>query len=55
MQGNMYYSFTEEEYENMAHQKANHDREGTTEEENMDYYCNSLQSSCKHNHNVSMI
>ena len=34
----MYSAFTEEEYENMAHQEANHDREGTTKEEDMDYY-----------------
>lgn len=39
MQGNMYPAFTEEEYENMDHQEANHDREGTIEEEYMDYYC----------------
>ena len=39
MQENIYFAFSEEEYENMAHQEANHDRETTTKEEDIDYYC----------------
>jgi hypothetical protein len=32
-------AFSEEEHENMAHQEASHDREATTNEEDIDYYC----------------
>lgn len=32
MQGNVYSTFSEEEYENMSHQETNHDREETTDE-----------------------
>lgn len=39
MQGNLYSTFSEEEHENMAHQETNHDKEATTNEDDIDYYC----------------
>ena len=56
MQGNIYVGFVEEEHENMNHHEANHHREATTKEEDMDYYCRQfvdfMQTQPKHKYNL---
>lgn len=56
MQGNIYYAFVEEEYENMAHQEVNHHTEARVDEEDMDYYCKQfvefMQTQPQHKFNL---